>query len=160
MSSRWKDKPELIDLSGTEAIAATSIAGGPKVGGGTIPANGDIHITPDQLYAWVLGKLRSVQSVTSAGTVTPLVSDSEVWVTLQAGALTIADPTGTAAAGQNFLLKIKDDGTARALIWGAGYRGMGAVLAGSTIAGKWMTFPISRNSTDSKWDVYPPTVQQ
>ena len=47
--ARWKDKPQLVTLAGTERIAATSMAGGPKVGGGSVAAEGDIYITAQQL---------------------------------------------------------------------------------------------------------------
>lgn len=101
-----------------------------------------------------------VQTFTSTATVTPAHDDDMIVISAQAVGLTIADPSGTAAWGDGFVLAIKDNGTARALTWGAGYRGIGAALAVTTTAGKWMYFPVSRNQTDSKWDVLPPTVQQ
>lgn len=100
-----------------------------------------------------------IQTFTSTATVTPSYDDDMIVISAQAAGLTIADPSGAAAWGDGFVLAIKDNGTARALTWGAGYRGMGATLSAITTAGKWMYFPISRNQTDSKWDVFPPTVQ-
>lgn len=58
MSVRPASKPQLVDLNGDEAILATSVAGGAKVGGGSVPAGADVHITPDQLVAMTLAKMR------------------------------------------------------------------------------------------------------
>ena len=55
--ARWKDKPQLVTLAGNERLAGTSMAGGPKVGGGSVAAEGDIHITPDQLVEYVLEEI-------------------------------------------------------------------------------------------------------
>ena len=101
-----------------------------------------------------------VQSVTTASTVTPLHDDDMIVVSALAGALTIANPTGAAAWADGFVIALKDNGTARALTWGAAYRSMGAALPSTTTAGKWMYCPVSYNAVDSKWDVFPPTVQQ
>lgn len=49
---RWKDNPKLAALAGTERIPATSTVGGAKDGGGTISANGDIHVTMDDIKAF------------------------------------------------------------------------------------------------------------
>lgn len=46
---RWKDNPQLVALAGTEVLPATSIDGGAKVGGGTVPENGDIGIPLQQI---------------------------------------------------------------------------------------------------------------
>ena len=48
---RWKDKPQLVALAGTEVLAGTSIDGGAKVGGGTVPADGDVGVTTGQILA-------------------------------------------------------------------------------------------------------------
>lgn len=101
-----------------------------------------------------------VKTFTSTATVTPAHDDDMIVISAQAAGLTIADPSGTAAWGDGFVLAIKDNGTASALTWGASYRGMGAALSATTTAGKWMYFPVSCNQTDSKWDVFQPTVQQ
>lgn len=102
----------------------------------------------------------SVQTFTTASTITPAHDDDMVTISALASALTIANPTGSAVWADGFVLALKDNGTTRALTWGAGYRGMGASLSSSTTVGKWMYFPIQYNQADSKWDVFPPTVQQ
>lgn len=70
MAVRWKDKPQLVDLAGTERIPATSMAGGPKVGGGSVASEDDIHITTEQLIAAVLAGTDTVSVVTEASAFT------------------------------------------------------------------------------------------
>ena len=57
----------------------------------------------------------AIQTVVSAATVTPTFSDDEVIVTAQAAALALANPTGTAIDGLGIVIRIKDNGTARAI---------------------------------------------
>lgn len=101
-----------------------------------------------------------VQSVTSASTVTPTSTNDAVRVTAQAAAIQFANPTGTFAELQGFVIRLKDNGTARAITWGSDYRAVGAALPTTTTANKTMYIPVVYNSTDAKWDVLPATVQQ
>lgn len=101
-----------------------------------------------------------VQSVTSASTVTPTSTNDAVRVTAQAAAVQFANPTGTFAELQGFVIRLKDNGTARAITWGSDYRAIGATLPTTTTANKTMYIPVVYNSTDAKWDVLPATVQQ
>jgi hypothetical protein len=95
-----------------------------------------------------------VQSVTSSATVTPNAdSDDSVVITAQAAGLTIANPSGTPVQSQPMLIRLKDNGTARAITWGSQYRGIGAALPSTTIISKTFYFSIVYNSTDTKWDV-------
>jgi hypothetical protein len=93
-------------------------------------------------------------------TLTPTADLDKAVVSAQAGPLTIADPSGTPAEGQGFVIALRDSGSARALTWGAGYRPIGAAaLPTTTIAGKWMYIPVERNQTDELWDVMPVSQQ-
>jgi len=95
----------------------------------------------------------TVQSVVTAATVTPAAGNEEVVITAQDGALTIANPTGTWYQGQDLIIRIKDDGTGRAITWGSDYRAIGVTLPTTTVANKLTYVGIIYNSTDSKWDV-------
>ncbi len=64
----------------------------------------------------------SVQSVASAATVTPTFDNDAVKITAQAAALTLANPTGTAIDMAGMVIRIKDNGTARAISYGTQYR--------------------------------------
>jgi hypothetical protein len=93
----------------------------------------------------------NVQSVVSAATVTPNAdTNDEVVVTAQAEALTIANPSGTPTDGQAMIIRLLDNGTARAITWGAGYSGTG--LPTTTVVGTYIYVPLIYNSSSSKWD--------
>ena len=94
----------------------------------------------------------NVQSVTSAATVTPTTLNDEVVVTAQAVALNIANPTGTALQGQSLIIRIKDNGTARAITYDTQYRAIGVTLPSTTIISKTVYLGFIYNSNDTKWD--------
>lgn len=95
-----------------------------------------------------------VQTVASSATVTPNAdTDDLVAITAQAAALTIANATGTPVQGQKLLIRIKDNGTARAITFGTNYRAMGVALPTTTTANKTMYLGFIWNATDSKWDL-------
>jgi hypothetical protein len=95
----------------------------------------------------------TVQSVVTAATVTPVAGNEEVVITAQAADFTIANPTGTWYQGQDLIIRIKDDGTGRAITWDSDYRAIGVTLPTTTVANKLTYVGIIYNSTDSKWDI-------
>lgn len=94
-----------------------------------------------------------IQSVISSATVTPTNLNDEVVITAQAAALFFANPTGTAVQGQSMLIRIKDDGTARAITYDTQYRAIGVTLPTTTVINKTLYLGLVYNSTDTKWDV-------
>jgi|688.fasta_scaffold10088_7 hypothetical protein len=97
----------------------------------------------------------SVQSVASSATVTPTSDNNIVVITAQAAALTMAIPTGTPVQGQALMIRIKDNGTARAITWTTGtggYRAIGVTLPTTTVINKTTYVGLIYNSTDSRWD--------
>jgi len=102
-----------------------------------------------------------VQAVTSSATVTPNAdADDLVIITAQAAGLTLAAPTGTPVNGQVLMIRIKDNGTVRAITWNAAYRAIGAALTTATTISKTLYACCIWNSTDSKWDVLPANIEQ
>jgi len=101
----------------------------------------------------------SVQSVASAATVTPVHTNKFVKITAQAAALTLANPTGTWAEGQELIIRIKDDGTARAITWDTNYRAIGVALPTTTVISKTTYVGVIYNFTDTKWDVIGVTTE-
>lgn len=95
----------------------------------------------------------SIQSVTSSATVTPTFSDDMVKVTAQAAALALANPTGTAVPGWGLAIRIKDNGTARAITYGTQYRAIGVTLPTTTVISKTLYLGCIWNSDDTKLDV-------
>lgn len=89
----------------------------------------------------------------STATLTP-TSATRMWaVSAQAAALTVANPTGTWVDGQPLLIRIEDNGTARAISWGSNYRAVGTTLPTTTVVGKQHYIGAFYNAVDTKWDV-------
>lgn len=101
----------------------------------------------------------SVQSVASAATVTPVYTNKYVKITAQAVALTLANPTGTWAEGQELIIRIKDSGSAQTIAYDTNYRAIGVTLPTTTTASKTTYLGIIYNSDDAKWDVIGVTTQ-
>ena len=94
-------------------------------------------------------------SVTSTATLTPDLSLGDTFtITAQAAALIIANPSGTPVNGQKMLIRIKDNGTARAITYGSQYRAStDLLLPSTTIVSKTLYYGFIYNSTDTKWDL-------
>lgn len=95
----------------------------------------------------------AIQSVTSAATVTPTFANDQVNITAQAAALALANPTGTAVDGHGIAIRIKDNGTPRAITYGTQYRAIGVTLPTTTVASKTLYLGMVYNAADVKWDV-------
>lgn len=94
--------------------------------------------------------------VSVASTATLSISSSatdQSIITAQAEALTIAAPTGTPVEGQKLIIRIKDDGSARAITFNAIFRAIGITLPTTTVSSKITYLGLVYNSTDTKWDV-------
>lgn len=92
-------------------------------------------------------------TITTATTITPTADDSDYYAATALGAAaTIAAPSGTPSAGQRLVIRLKDDGTGRALTWNAIYRAIGVTLPTTTVAGKTHYIFFIYNATDTKRD--------
>lgn len=100
-----------------------------------------------------LSRTPSVQTVTSSATVTPTFSNDAVKITAQAAALALANPTGTAIDMLGMVIRIKDNGTARAISYDTQYRAIGVTLPTTTVLSKTLYLAMVYNSDDTKWDV-------
>lgn len=68
-------------------------------------------------------------------------------------AITINEPTGTPTQGQPLLIRIKDNGTARAITWNAAFKVIGVSLPTTTVINKLNYIFCVYNSTSLQWDV-------
>lgn len=94
-----------------------------------------------------------VTSTTSASSLTPSYSTSDLYIyTALAANLTLNAPGGTTNGGR-MRFRFKDDGVSRTLTWNAIYRAIGVTLPTATTAGKWMYVDMMYNSADTRWDV-------
>lgn len=104
--------------------------------------------------AWATATVSpSVQAVTSSATVTPTFNDDGVKITAQATALNLANPTGTPVSMWGWAIRIKDNGTARAITYGTQYRAIGVTLPTTTVVSKTLYLGCIWNNDDSKVDV-------
>lgn len=99
-------------------------------------------------------KIDRVTTTTSSATPTPSATTDDIFIlTAQAAAAAFANPTGTPYNGQRILIRIKDNGTARALTYGTQYRAVGITLPTTTVISKTLYMGMVYNSADTKWDV-------
>lgn len=102
--------------------------------------------------AFVQGeKAASIQSTASSATVTPTFTNDAVTITAQAAALTLANWSGTATDFWTMVIRIKDNGTARAISYGTNYLAIDGVTAPTTtVVGKTHELTYTHNSTTGK----------
>lgn len=95
-----------------------------------------------------------VTSVTDSATPTPSADNDDLYeLTALAQAAAFAAPTGTPVNGQKLMIRIKDNGTARALTWNAAYVAGGVALPTTTVLSKILTLGFMWNSSNglNKW---------
>lgn len=104
-------------------------------------------------YAPTLGTTPRVGTVTDSATPTPDADAHDLYtVTALAQAATFGAPTGTPINGQKLIIRILDNGTARALSWNAVYVARGVALPTTTVISKYLYVGFVYNSTAAKWD--------
>ncbi len=102
----------------------------------------------------VVQEKRHVTASASAASHTPTGGSlrNRLNITAQAQAVTINAPSGYPEDGNQLIIRIKDNGTARAITWNAIYRSIGATLPTTTVISKTHYIGLMHNSTDNKWD--------
>lgn len=91
---------------------------------------------------------------TDTGTFLTVATADEFDVTAQAGALKLNNPGGTPNNGQKLIVRIKDNGTARALTYDTQFRAStDLALPTTTVLGKVLYMGFMFNVTDTKWDL-------
>jgi hypothetical protein len=96
-----------------------------------------------------------INSVTSSATPSINVDTTDQFnITALAVAITSMSSglSGTAVDGQKLMVRIKDDGTGRAITWGASWRGIGVTLPTTTVATKTLYVGAVYNSAATIWD--------
>lgn len=97
------------------------------------------------------------RSNTTVSSATPVINTNTTDIfTITALAVAITSFTtnlsGTPSNGQKLTIRIKDDGTARAITWGASFASRGATLPTTTVINKYLYVGFLYNSTASVWD--------
>lgn len=120
-----------------------------------------IDVTKQMVFktAPVIITTPTVQIVVSSATVTPAEGDELVIITAQAAALFFANPTGTWVQGEDLMIRINDNGVARAITYDTKYRAVGVTLPVTTVANKVTYLGIVYNATSDTFDVIGVTTQ-
>lgn len=97
------------------------------------------------------------RTTTEVSSATPTINTDNTDIhTITALATAITSMTtnlsGTPVNGQKLIIRIKDDGTARAITWGASFASRGATLPTTTVLSKYQYNGFIYNSTASVWD--------
>jgi hypothetical protein len=95
-----------------------------------------------------------VGSTTSSATPTINTDSYDCYsITALAAAITsfTTNLSGTPVNGQKLIIRIKDDGTGRAITWGAKFEAKGNSLPTTTTAGKVLTVGFLYDTVTSKW---------
>lgn len=139
-------------------IGAPSATGSGASGTWSININGTVGaITPS---AGTFSKLLvGTGSFFGYGNVTPPSNTAGQFNVTAQGTLAFVAPSGSPSDSQKLILRIVDDGTARAMTWNAIYRAVGVTLPSTTIANKTTYVGCIYNSTSSTWDVVAVTTQ-
>lgn len=94
---------------------------------------------------------------TSSATPTPTIAGpmNAYDLTAQAAAAAFANPTGTPVNFDRLIIRIKDNGTARALTWGSAYVAGGVALPSTTVLSKILTLGFIYNTANglNKWQL-------
>lgn len=95
-----------------------------------------------------------ITTITSNATPTINTDDCDcVTITALAAAITsmTTNLSGTPTNFQKLLIRIKDNGTARAITWGTSFQSGSATLPTTTVLGKTLMVGLIYDSVDSKW---------
>ena len=150
--------PATSDASAVHVDAANEIT---AITEKTSVSNIDEFIIEDSAASFVKKSIKRKAIVdpinTSTASTATLTIDTDVndfaVITAQSEALTIGAPRGTPVEGQKLIIRIKDDGSARAITFNAIFRAIGITLPTTTVSSKITYLGLVYNSTDTKWDV-------
>lgn len=102
------------------------------------------------------GKRITKRKTTIVSSATPTINTDTcdaVTITALAAAITsmTTNLTGTPSDFDPLIFRIKDDGTGRAITWGASFEAVGAALPTTTVAGKRLTVGFFYDTVSAKW---------
>ena len=120
-------------------------------------AGADVYVSQTAAFlnelVTIRDKQKSAAVITSTPILTPLNTNNLCAISALAEDLLIIKPDGTLDNGQEFVIRIKDDGTSRAITYEGTYRAMGVTLPTATVANKTLYMRVIRNAQDKKFDV-------
>jgi len=130
----------------------------------TLSANSAVLIPTQQAVKAYADSTRDPRTTTETSSATPTINTDNIdihTITAQAEAITsmTTNLSGTPVNGQKLIIRIKDDGTARAITWGASFASRGATLPTTTVLGKYHHIGLIYNSTATIWDCVAAVVE-
>lgn len=156
---------KVVKSDGTNLVMSTETYATPGTSGNVLTSDGTNWtsaapvVTASNTVTFTNKRVNPRESTTASSSSLTIATDSTdiQTVTALAAAMTINAPSGTPVQGQKLILRIKDDGTARALTWTEGSSGafrFSSDLAKptTTIISKTLYMGFIYNSTDSRWD--------
>lgn len=160
----YADTKALLAGSASQAFAVSQLEVGhasdttiTRTGAGAIAVEG-VAIPTISSTSTITGKRNQPRVVSAAsyttdtGTSLDFSTCDLFVVTAQAGALKFNNPSGTPVHGEKILIRVKDNGTARALTYDTQYRAIGITLPTTTVISKTTYILGIWNATDSKVD--------
>jgi hypothetical protein len=113
-------------------------------------------VVGDDAQTWTLDTPLKVTTYTSNAAPTPTGSfrENELFVTALAVGAVVGAPTGTPVEGNKLLMRLKDNGTTRAVTFNAIYQSSGVATLPATlntVAGKYHALFFRYNATLAKW---------
>lgn len=119
----------------------------------------DITVTADSTTTFSNKRINprivtAASYTTDTGTALNVSTCDEFDVTAQAGPLKLNNPSGSPVNGQKLIVRIKDNGTARALTYDTQFRASSDLaLPTTTVLSKTLYMGFIWNSADNKWDL-------
>lgn len=119
----------------------------------------DITVTPTSTTTFTNKRINprivtATSYTTDTGTSLDVSTCDEFDITALAGNLKFNNPSGTPVNGQKLIIRVKDNGTARALTYDTQFRASsGLALPATTIVSKTLYMGFIFNSADTKWDL-------
>ena len=105
---------------------------------------------------WIEFSFRYWNAVTAAsGSFTPNLdtNDAVIRTALATVGFTVSNPTGTKVNGRELWIRLRDNGTGRAIAWGSEYRSMTATLPATTTANKTLYCHFIVNADETTLDL-------
>lgn len=173
LGATWFGMTRQADTGAQGSTGATGIQGatGPvgNTGAGVTGATGPVGVTGatgpvgvtgatgPQGTTGATGAAPTVRTNTTTSSATPAINvDTTDEFTITALATNITsfttNLTGTPVNGQKLIIRIKDDGTARTITWGASFAARGVALPTTTVISKYLYVGFIYNSTAAVWD--------
>jgi len=147
------DAKLITGTAGTSGDMPIWNADGDIVDGPTPPTGAIVGTTDTQTLT---NKRITPRTGTTTSHATPTINTDNVdfySITAQTEAITsmTTNLSGTPTNFQSLVIRIKDDGTARAITWGASFEAKGSPLPTTTVLGKVLTVGFMYDTVTSKW---------